>query len=77
MVLTWENSKKGIWVNIKSGTLTYGGVKPSCKRGLWKLQQQLHCGDPIIGLSYKQLLPMFETDPETEAIVMIGEIVET
>jgi len=31
-------------------------------------------GDPIIGLSYKQLLPMFEADPETEAIVMIGEI---
>ncbi len=31
-------------------------------------------GDPIIGLSYKQLLPMFEADPETKAIVMIGEI---
>ncbi|MDD4506944.1 MAG: succinate--CoA ligase subunit alpha, partial [Sulfurospirillaceae bacterium] len=31
-------------------------------------------GDPIIGLSYIQLLAMFEADPETEAIVMIGEI---
>jgi succinyl-CoA synthetase alpha subunit len=31
-------------------------------------------GDPIIGLSYKQLLQMFQDDPETEAIVMIGEI---
>ena len=33
-----------------------------------------HGGDPIIGSTYIDLLPLFENDPDTEAIVLIGEI---
>ena len=31
-------------------------------------------GDPVVGLHFRQLLEMFQNDPETEAIVLIGEI---
>ncbi|WP_300363282.1 succinate--CoA ligase subunit alpha, partial [Hydrogenimonas sp.] len=58
----------------KSGTLTYEASNQVVKEGLGITTAVGIGGDPIIGLSYKQLLPMFEADPETEAIVMIGEI---
>jgi succinyl-CoA synthetase alpha subunit len=67
--------KKGkVGVISKSGTLTYEAV--------WQLTQlgigQTTCvgigGDPILGSTYLDLLPLFEADPETEAIVLIGEI---
>lgn len=67
--------KKGnVGLISKSGTLTYEGANQVVKEGYGITTAVGIGGDPIIGLSYKQLLPMFEEDPETEAIVMIGEI---
>jgi succinyl-CoA synthetase alpha subunit len=67
--------KKGnVGLISKSGTLTYEASNQVAKEGLGITTAVGIGGDPIIGLSYKELLPMFEADPETEAIVMIGEI---
>lgn len=67
--------KKGnIGLISKSGTLTYEGANQVCNEGFGITTAVGIGGDPIIGLSYIQLLGMFEVDPETEAIVMIGEI---
>lgn len=67
--------KKGnVGLISKSGTLTYEGANQVCNEGFGISTAVGIGGDPIIGLSYKQLLPMFEADPETKAIVMIGEI---
>ena len=67
--------KKGrVGLISKSGTLTYEGANQVVKEGYGISTAVGIGGDPIIGLSYKQLLQMFQDDPETEAIVMIGEI---
>ncbi len=67
--------KKGpVGLISKSGTLTYEASNQVVKEGLGITTAVGIGGDPIIGLSYKDLLPMFEADPETKAIVMIGEI---
>ncbi len=67
--------KKGnIGLISKSGTLTYEGANQVCNEGYGITTAVGIGGDPIIGLSYNQILPMFEADSETEAIVMIGEI---
>ena len=67
--------KKGnVGLISKSGTLTYEGANQVCNEGFGITTAVGIGGDPIIGLSYKQLLAMFEADPETHAIVMIGEI---
>jgi succinyl-CoA synthetase alpha subunit len=67
--------KKGnVGLISKSGTLTYESANQVVKEGFGITTAVGIGGDPIIGLSYKDLLPMFEADPETHAIVMIGEI---
>lgn len=67
--------KKGpVGLISKSGTLTYEASNQIVKQGLGISTAVGIGGDPIIGLSYKELLQMFEEDPETKAIVMIGEI---
>jgi succinyl-CoA synthetase alpha subunit len=67
--------KKGnVGLISKSGTLTYEGANQVCNEGFGISTAVGIGGDPIIGLSYKQLLAMFEADPETHCIVMIGEI---
>jgi succinyl-CoA synthetase alpha subunit len=67
--------KKGnVGLISKSGTLTYEGTNQVCNEGFGITTAVGIGGDPIIGLSYKQLLAMFQEDPDTEAIVMIGEI---
>jgi succinyl-CoA synthetase alpha subunit len=84
-VITAEECKIGIMPGMifkkgkvglisKSGTLTYEGANQVCKAGYGISTAVGIGGDPIIGLSYKQLLQMFQDDAETEAIVMIGEI---
>jgi len=84
-VITAEECKIGIMPGMifkkgnvglisKSGTLTYEGANQVCNEGYGITTAVGIGGDPIIGLSYKQILPMFEADPETKAIVMIGEI---
>ena len=67
--------KKGnVGLISKSGTLTYEGANQVCNEGYGITTAVGIGGDPIIGLSYNQILPMFEADPDTECIVMIGEI---
>jgi len=67
--------KKGnVGLISKSGTLTYEGANQVCNEGFGITTAVGIGGDPIIGLSFKQLLTMFEEDGDTKAIVMIGEI---
>lgn len=67
--------KKGcVGVISKSGTLTYEATNQVVLAGLGISTAVGIGGDPIIGLSYKELLQMFEEDEATKAIVLIGEI---
>ncbi|MCH8040167.1 MAG: succinate--CoA ligase subunit alpha [Nitrospinae bacterium] len=67
--------KKGrVGVISRSGTLTYEAVNQLTNLGLGETTCIGIGGDPIIGTGYIDLLQMFEADPETEAVVMIGEI---
>ncbi len=67
--------KKGrVGVISRSGTLTYEAVNQLTNLGLGETTCIGVGGDPIIGTGYIDLLVMFEKDPETEAVVMIGEI---
>jgi len=67
--------KRGkVGIVSKSGTLTYESVGQTTKAGLGQTTCVGIGGDPIIGTTFIDLLAMFEADPETEAIIMIGEI---
>ena len=67
--------KKGnIGLMSRSGTLTYEMVYQLTSSGLGQSTCVGIGGDPVAGLYYQELLQMFEDDPETEAIVLIGEI---
>ncbi len=63
-----------IGVISRSGTLTYEAVDHLTKNGFGQSTCVGIGGDPIIGLNFVDLLAMFEKDPETEAMVLIGEI---
>ncbi len=58
----------------RSGTLTYEGVGQLTGRGLGQSTCIGIGGDPIIGTNFIDALKLFNDDPETHAIVMIGEI---
>lgn len=67
--------KKGkIGVVSKSGTLTYEAVDQLTKIGLGQSTAIGIGGDPIIGTTTKEAVELLMNDPETEGIIMIGEI---
>jgi len=67
--------KKGtIGLVSKSGTLTYEAVDQLTKAGLGQTTAIGIGGDPIIGTTTKEAVELLMNDPETEGIVMIGEI---
>jgi succinyl-CoA synthetase alpha subunit len=58
----------------KSGTLTYEAIHQLTKNGLGQTTCIGIGGDPLIGTSFIDALSLFANDPQTEAVVMIGEI---
>ena len=67
--------KKGnIGVISKSGTLTYEAIDQLVNVGLGQTTAIGIGGDPIIGTTMKDCIKLFEADPDTKGIVVIGEI---
>lgn len=64
----------GTGVISRSGTLTYEVVYNLTQNGLGQSTAVGVGGDPIVGLYFQDLLERFQNDPETDSIVLIGEI---
>ncbi len=63
-----------VGVVARSGTLTYEAVSRLTREGLGQTTCVGIGGDPVPGQSFIDILPLFEADPQTKVVVMIGEI---
>ncbi len=63
-----------VGVVSKSGTLTYEVVNALTEAGMGQLTCVGIGGDPVIGTSFVDVLEMFENDPETDMVALLGEI---
>ena len=64
----------GVGIVARSGTLTYEVIQGLSHAGLGQSTAVGIGGDPVLGMTFVDVLPMFRDDPATEAVVLVGEI---
>lgn len=68
------NTKGPVGIVARSGTLTYEVIQGLGQAGIGQTTSVGIGGDPVLGLSFADVLALFEKDPETKTVVLIGEI---
>jgi len=63
-----------VGIVARSGTLTYEVIQALTQGGYGQTTAVGIGGDPVLGMSFRDVLPLFADDPHTEAVVMVGEI---